>query len=436
MHENVTLIGAGSAVFSRGLVADIIRQGWSGELRLVDIDPSALSVTEERSRKMVEAGKADIKVSAATDRTAALKGATVVICTIGVGGRRSWEHDVLIPRKYSIYQPVGDTIMPGGASRALRMIPAMIDIARDIEKYCPDALFFNYGNPMSAVCRGVSKATGIPMIGLCHGVFHVAGYLADLLEVKESEFEYSAAGMNHLTWFTEIKSNGKDLLPELLNIADEKLKEDLSEIEEPFTWQLTSRFKAFPAVLDRHVTEFFPHLFRGQGSYYGKTLGIDAFSFEKVIERGDKFFNEEAKAAKSDKPLPEDYLDSLSGEHEQVTEIVESIRNNSGKVFSANLPNNGQVPGLPLESVVESPAKASSSGLTPLNLSPLSPELSKPVASALEWIEVVVEAALEGSRDKFIEALILDASVNSVSDAEKMAAELLKAQAEYLPQFK
>ena len=172
--EKVVLIGAGSAVFTRGLVSDLIRSGIETDLALVDIDPGALEVAARLATKMVTFKQAPMRVSAHLDRREALRGATIVICTIGVGGRRAWEKDVFIPRKYGIYAPVGDTIGPGGSSRALRMIPPMVAIARDVLDLCPDALFFNYGNPMAAVCRAVRKATGANMVGLCHGVIDTA----------------------------------------------------------------------------------------------------------------------------------------------------------------------------------------------------------------------------------------------------------------------
>src|SRR5262245_44218424 len=181
MREKIVLIGAGSAMFTRGLVADLIHAGLEADLALVDIDPEALEVAERLTHKMIVARRAPIALSASVDRRSALRGATAVICTVGVGGRRAWEQDVFIPRKYGIFAPVGDTVGPGGTARALRMIPAMVDIARDVLDLAPSALFFNYGNPMAPVCRAIRKATGAPVIGLCHGVFHVASYLAQAL---------------------------------------------------------------------------------------------------------------------------------------------------------------------------------------------------------------------------------------------------------------
>jgi len=178
MTESLVLIGAGSAVFTRGLVAALIRQGRSADLALVDVDPRALRVAEGLARKMIAAGGAPITVRATTERREVLPGATAVICTIGVGGRRAWEQDVFIPRRHGLYAPVGDTVGPGGSSRALRMIPAMVAIARDVLELAPGAVFINYSNPMAPICRAVRKATGAAVIGLCHGVESVADLLA------------------------------------------------------------------------------------------------------------------------------------------------------------------------------------------------------------------------------------------------------------------
>ncbi len=381
MTEKIVLIGAGSAVFTKGMVADLIRRNWDCELALVDIDAEALAAAQGLTKKMIEARKASIDLTASTDRREVLKEATAVICTIGVGGRRAWEQDVLIPRNYGIYQPVGDSVMPGGTSRALRMIPAMVDIAKDVLDLCPEALFFNYGNPMPPVCLAVGKATGARIIGLCHGVLHVSKYLAGMLKVPHEKLDYTAVGMNHLTWFMQVMVNKESCMPRLVEIADQLLKtgcletretkyaedgsarnDELVEDINPFSWQLLQQFGAFPAAMDRHVTEFFPQFF-ADGNYYGKKLGVSAYSFESCIAYGDKVYEEMKDVAFSSGPLPQDFFDYLSGEHEQVVDIIESIRTDAGNVFSANLPNSGQIPNIPKNVIVECPVTAGAQGL-------------------------------------------------------------------------
>jgi alpha-galactosidase len=358
---------------------------------------------------------------------------------VGVGGRRAWEQDVFIPRKYGIYQPVGDTVMPGGTSRALRMIPAMVGIAQDVLDLCPQALFFNYGNPMSPVCRGIRKATGANVVGLCHGVNDVGKWLARQLGVTPERVRYDATGINHLTWFTEYRVDGQDAMPRLMELARRKLSEceSLGEVSDPFTWQMTELFGAFPAVLDRHICEFFPHLFAKQGSYFGKTLGVekDAYSFECTIEFGDRIFAEMSEQALSPDPLPADYFQRIGGEHEQVLDIVSSVRRDTGDVYSSNLPNQGQVPNLPHDAVIEGPSIATASGVRAIAQPPLSPGLAGTLATRFEWVETVVDAALSGDRKKVVQALLIDGAVDTVEMAYRLAEDLLKAQAAFLPQF-
>ncbi|MGO8704415.1 MAG: hypothetical protein ACLQVA_11400 [Candidatus Brocadiia bacterium] len=449
MEEKVVLIGAGSAMFTRGLVADMLRRKWRGELRLVDVDPEALAVAEGLARKMIRAKRSPLRLAASTDRRDLLKGATAVICTIGVGGRRAWEQDVFIPRRYGIYQPVGDSVMPGGSARALRMIPAMVGIARDVLALAPDALFFNYANPMGPNCRAVRKATGADIIGLCHGVIHIAQHIAGLLGVPVSRLKYNAVGMNHMTWFTQVRVDGRDAMPRLRALAREKLRriDRMSpsggagrrvrpDESEPFTWELVDLFGAFPAVYDCHIIEFFPHLFHRQGSYYGRTPGVDFASFEECIAKGDATFEDMRQVARSRGRLAKDYFARTSGEHEQVIEIIESIRTDAGRAFSVNLPNRGIVPNLPTDAIIECPGIADAGGIRAIAQPPLDPALAGTLAARFQWVETIVEAALAGSREKFVQALLLDGAVESVPMAHQLADDLLRAHAKYLPQFR
>jgi alpha-galactosidase len=448
MSERIVLIGAGSAVFTRGLVADLIRLGIQADLALVDVDPHALQVAESLTRKMIQARNAELTVHASIDRRRVLKNATAVICTVGVGGRRAWEQDVFIPRKYGIYAPVGDTVGPGGSSRALRMIPVMVDIARDVLDLAPDALFFNYSNPMAAICRAVHKVSGADMIGLCHGVQWVASVIAEFLDEPFEDMQFTAIGINHLTWFTKISLRGEDALPKLRAFAEQRLAAGVPKDAMPtypfagmdwphhnlFSLELLLRFGAIPSALDRHVTEFFPQFFR-TGHYYGQRLGIDAFSFETTIAEGDEIFAAMERDALGSLPLPSDYFEREEGDHELVMDIIESIRSHRELVVSANLPNQGQVPNLPAEAIIEAPAITEDGSLHLLPQEPLPSALAGTLATRYQWVETIVESALEGSRDKFIQALVLDGHVDSFDVATKLADELLAAQAAHLPGF-
>jgi len=450
---NIVLIGAGSAMFTIGVVSDLIKSGLKTRLALVDIDPDALEVAHKLTAKMIAARNAPIQLDASTDRRKVLKDAEVVITTIGVGGRRAWEQDVFIPRKYGVWMPVGDTAGPGGTSRAMRMIPAMVAIARDVLELAPESLFFNYANPMAPVCHAVRVATGAPVVGLCIGTWETVNYLAGALSADRGDLSFNVAGINHMTWFSDICLNGKDVMPALkehahrvvakTHLAVERADKGEtpiphtgspfdSSLEHPFSWQCLLWFDAFPAPLDRHVTEFFPQLFR-DGSYYGKTLGMDEFRFEDTIAAGDQIYGEMRSDALSEVPLTEAYFTRHGGEHEQVVEIIQAIRDNQSKVFFASLPNTGQAPNLPVNAIVETPAVTDGRGIHPIQQASLPTAAAGALATRFAWVEAVTEAALEGSRDKFIQALILDGAAGSPDIAVRMADELIAAHQAYLP---
>ena len=453
--KKIVLIGAGSAMFTQGLVADMILSSDLGpwELGLVDIDPQALETAEGLSRRMVEARGADIVISSSTDRCDILPGADVVVMTVGVGGRRAWEADVFIPRKYGIYQPVGDSVMPGGISRAMRMIPALVDIARDVKALCPGALFINYSNPMTANCWAIRKATGVPVVGLCHGTFHVERQLAEFIGAPPEEVTSLFVGLNHLTFIFDLRWRGRDAWPLVrARLAEERgqphdleklgwefpemgaVSKSFKAVDNPFSWSLFETYGAYPAVNDRHVSEFFPERFPG-GRYYGKTLGVDVFSFEGTIAWGDEIYADMRAQALGEKPLDEQVFERAVGEHEQLLEILRSIERDERRIFSTNLPNHGAVPNLPAGAILELPAAATATGLRPLQIRDFPDSLAAIITRKLSAALLTTEAALAGDRGLFVEALLADGAVTDPEVARKMGEELLEAHRQYLPNF-
>lgn len=450
----IVLIGAGSARFTQGLVADLILSPQLGpyELALVDIDPAALEVADKLSRKLVEHAGASIRITAATDRRELLPNADYVITTIGVGGRRAWEQDVFIPRKYGIFQPVGDSVMPGGISRAMRMIPAMVDIARDVKTLAPNAHLFNYSNPMTANCWAVRRETGADIVGLCHGAFRVERNLAALAGVPEDEVTSVAIGLNHLTFFYRLYHQGRDLMPVLREKAVAELRSAASGGERPFplagnnfddhpfganplSWSLFEAYGAYPSANDRHVTEFFPERFPG-GRYYGRTLGVDAYSLEDAIAIwGDQVYEEMRAQAHGEKPLNEKLLERRVGEHEQLLQIMESIQCDGRQIFYANLPNNGAVPNLPPDAVLELPCVAMAGGMRAIHFDDFPDPLAAVLIRKIAAIQLTVEAALTGSRALFTEALLVDGAVTERGIADRLRDELLEAHRPNLPNF-
>lgn len=453
-RRKLVLIGAGSTVFTQRLVADIILAGeereW--ELALVDIDPVTLAAVERLVAKMLEAKQAAIPVTATTDRRTVLPGAHYVVTTIAVGGRMGWQRDIEIPRRYGIFQPVGDTALPGGISRAMRMIPQMTAIARDIADLCPDAVFFNYSNPMTAICRAIRKDTGVPVIGLCHGVHHVEGVIARFLGVREGSISSFGIGLNHLTFLTRLFHDGVDARPMIhAKLAEQKatLERELADkqgwanivegrapryADDPFSWGMFERYSVFPCAMDRHAVEFYPERFPG-GAYCGHRLGREAFPIDQRIALGDQWYDEMVAIAHSDQPLPPAYYENVPGESEQLLEIMHSLQRDERAVFSVNLPNEGQAPFLPKDAIVECNAAAVGGGFAALMADDLPAALVGKLQAKIASIEITVDAALTGSRELMLEALLADGAVADPDVARALRDDLIDAHRAHLPQF-
>lgn len=453
-RQKLVLIGAGSTVFTQRLIADIILAGEADrwEVALVDIDPVTLVAVERLVAKMMLAKGAAIPVTATTDRRSVLAGANYVVTTIAVGGRAGWQRDIEIPRHYGIFQPVGDTALPGGISRAMRMIPQMIAIARDIAELCPDALFFNYSNPMTAICRAIRKATGVPVTGLCHGVHHVEGVIARFLGVEAGSVSSFGIGLNHLTFLTRLFYNGVDARPMIeaklreqkFGLDDEIARKDSwanivegrppRHADDPFSWGIYEKYGVFPCAMDRHAVEFYPERFPG-GDYFGRKLGREAFPIDQRIALGDQWFDEMLAIAHSEAPLPKSYYENVPGESEQLLEIIHSLQGDERKLFSVNLPNQGQASYLPKDAIVECNAVAVGGGFAAVIADDLPPELIAKLQSKLAAIEITVDAALTGSRELMLEALLADGAVNDPDTARALRDDLIDAHRAHLPQF-
>jgi alpha-galactosidase len=448
-QKRLVLIGAGSAVFTRGLLADLIAApdlgGW--DLRLVDVDPDALGVAVRLAGRMVAArGEGErIRVAGSLERREALPGADVVICSIGVGGRPAWLADWEIAASFDVFQPVGDSVMPGGISRALRTVPVMAQIARDVTDLAPEALLFNYGNPMTANVRAMSEHAEV--VGLCHGVGHVHRELATFVGVPFNETSILYCGLNHLTWIYDLRHRGVDLWP---RVRDELERQRAAGIDpdalgvifndgsryssNPFSWTLFDRYGAYPAASDRHVTEFFAERFAGRGSYYGKTLGEDAFSLPEILAWGEERYQTMRREADGG-DLDAELFERSSGDQEELIDILRSIMTDGRRISSVNVPNRGHVPNLSARAVVELPGVATARGLRPIAVPDFPDELAAIVERRLASVELTIAAALHGDRGLVVEALLADGAVTDPDRAAAMADRYLTEQARYLPQF-
>jgi alpha-galactosidase len=447
----LTLIGAGSAVFTRGLLADLISAEDLGswQIRLVDVDPQALEVARGLAQRMIDARQAAARVSvvADVDRTAMLRGSDFVVTCIGVGGRPAWQADHEITMRHGVYQAVGDSILPGGISRLLRTVPVMVEVARDIARLAPEALFFNYSNPMTANVMAMSSYADASVVGLCHGVHHIQRELAEFIGKPLDETSTLYAGLNHLTFIYDFRWQGRDAWPlvrerldrELVGTPDERelgsiFYDKTSVWHHPFSWELFRRYGAFPAAGDRHVTEFFPERW-ASGEYYGKTLGVDAFPLAEILDWGEGRYQSMRRQSTGEDPLDETIFDRSGGEQEQLIAIIRSVLFDRRETFSCNVVNNGVLPGLPGDSAPEVPGIATARGIRPMAVPDLGSPLTAILNRRLSSVYLAVEAAMTGSRDLVVEAMLADGGVADDGVAAALAADLLTAQARYLPRF-
>lgn len=453
-RRKLVLIGAGSAVFTKGLIADFIQAKMGGwEIALCDVNPAILEAVVRLAKKMVEQKGADILITASTERCDLLPGANYVVTTIAVGGRAAWEADVKVPRKYGIYQPVGDSVMVGGISRAQRMIPVMLDIARDVERLCPDAYFFNYSNPMTSITTAVRRYTNVKMIGLCHGVIYGEKYLARMLNVDVERLTVLGAGLNHLTFLYDIRVDGQDVKPELARIV-KKQREDAQQyghelrffnsqlddketphfMDNPLSWELFDTYGAIPAVMDRHAVEFFPERYPG-GAYFGHTLGMDAFPIDEVLMRGETTYRDMLAQGELQGEVEAALFQRATGEHEELTEIINSLEKDQRKCFSVNIPNASAIKGLPEDAVLELPGIATGRGFSTMQLHDFPDVLRGIIARKLAPVDAAVEAAVRGDERLWAEAMLLDGSVTDRATAQAIVREMREVHKGFLPSY-
>lgn len=450
-RTSLVLIGAGSAVFTRGLLADLISADDLGawEIRLVDTNPDALDVAHRLAEMMIDSRSVNdrVRVVADVDRRRMLPGADFVVTCVGVGGRPAWQTDHEVTMRHGVFQPVGDSILPGGISRLLRTVPVMVEIARDIAELAPDALYFNYSNPMTANVMAIAKYAGAEVVGLCHGMHHIQRELAEFIDKPLEETSTLYAGINHLTFIYDFRWQGRDAWPLVRERVERELigSPDLEELgsifydkvsvwHHPFSWELFKRYGAFPAAGDRHVTEFFPERW-ARGDYFGKKLGVDAFSLPEILEWGEARYQTMRRQVDGEIPFDESIFDRSSGEQEQLIAIIRSVLHDRRDTFSCNVVNNGTVPGLPDDASPEVPGIATARGIRPMSVPDLGAPLTAILNRRLSSVYLAMEASMSGDRDLVVEAMIADGAVTNTDKAASLTADLLEAQAAYLPRF-
>ena len=434
----ITFIGAGSFEFSRTLVRDILTfpRLADATICLMDIDAERLRFIEKAVGRIVKEGKYPARVQTTTDRRAALDGADAVLCTILAGGVAVWRHDIEIPKRYGVDTNVGDTRGVSGVFRALRTIPVMIGICRDMEKLCPDAILLNYTNPMAMLCRAMQRESRVKVTGLCHSVQGTAEMLARWIGAPEDEIDYRCAGINHQAWYLEYKWQGRDAYP-LLRVAVEKpeiYNEEIvrNEMFRHLGYYVTESsghnseynwwFRKRPDLIQRYCTH---------GT--GWNPGVYGYILNEYLDR-ERTWKREIQAWLED-PKPLD----LKREKEYAACIINACLGGEPFRFNGNVPNRQLISNLPEGACVEVPVDADRRGFHPVYVGSLPPPCAALTNVSVAVEEMAVEACLSGDPIGVFRAVAFDplsAAVLSLAEIRQMVNEMLEKNREYLPTFK
>lgn len=443
--NKIVIIGAGSGMFAKKLVCDVLTYDdiHIDEIALVDINEYKLSIMEKVAKKITEQLGKDTKISSSTERRDVLADATFVINTIGVGGTEMYLKDLQIPEKYGVIQNVGDIIGPGGMFRGLRAFTPILGMCRDMEDLCPDAYFFNYTNPLAALCLALSKATTIKVIGFCHNVQSTALQLSAYLGTTMDHVSYWAAGINHMDWFLEYKVDGKDAYPKLFEIAKDRDRiEALQKVEPDYIqydskvydfvrFEIMQHFGKFVSESPFHMSEYCPY-FRKNADMIKEYRVEDRWWLRQEMGR-DVYFDELEKLIKEDAEIP------VKKTFEYAPEMIHAYL--SGKPFrsNVNVPNTGLITNLPENAVVEVPCYTDSEGIHPCYVGDLPDQLAALNTTNILVHQQMAKAMVERRYEYIYEGVKLDpmtAAICTLSQINSMVDELIEANKEYLEGFR
>lgn len=440
----VTIIGAGSVVFTRNLTSDIllVPELQDATISLMDIDPMRLELARDLVQRMIDERKIPARVEATLDRREAIKDADFVIITIQVGGLDAYKLDIEIPKKYGVGQCVGDTLGPGGVFRGLRTIPVLLDIARDMDELArPDALLMNYSNPMAINCWAFAEGSGRPHVGLCHSVQGTSEMLARWIGAPYEEVTFKCAGINHQAWMLEFKWNGEDAYPKIREAA----KRPEIRGTEPVRIELMEEFGYFVTESSGHASEYVPYFrktermineelsprFTSEADHWfrwGRTGGY----YDHCVARLGDYLDEVKEQIAGTRPLP------TKRSHEYGSYIVEAVVTHRPTVIHGNVPNTGLITNLPQGSCVEVPCLVDGNGIRPCYVGELPTQLAALNRAMINVQELAVEGALRGDREAVVHAVMMDpltAAVCTLPQIRAMVNELFEAEAQWLPQF-
>ncbi len=430
MAVKIAFIGAGSTVFAKNLIGDILSfpELADAHLALMDIDEGRLQDSELVARRVADALGVQPQITATTDRVQALDEADYVINMIQVAGYKPGTViDFEIPKKYGLRQTIADTLGIGGIFRGLRTIPVLLDICTDMEIYCPDALMLNYTNPMAMLCWAMNSATTIRNVGLCHSVQGTAHELSRDLGIPADEINYLCAGVNHIAFYLKFEHKGEDLYPRLREIAASGKAPDWNRVR----YEMLLRLGYFVTESSEHFSEYCPHFIRRDRPDLIDKFNIPLDEYIRRCENQIAGWNHQREELLSGKAL------EVKRSSEYGSLIIHSEVTNTPRVIYGNVENTGLITNLHPNCCVEVPVMVDGTGLHPVHIGALPPQLAGFISTNVNVQSLTVEAALTGNREHAYHAAMLDPHTSAeltLDEIWSLVDDLFEAHGDWIPE--
>jgi alpha-galactosidase len=427
----IAFVGAGSTVFAKNVLGDCLVTPAleDSQIALIDIDPVRLKDSQDMLSNINRTLGKKARIEASLNRRKMLEGADYVVNAIQVGGYEpSTVIDFEVPKKYGLLQTIGDTLGIGGIFRALRTIPVVLDIARDMEQVCPDAWFLNYVNPMAMITGAMLKATPIKAVGLCHSVQGCAGHLCHLLDLPTDDLEWKIAGINHQGWLLEISRHGEDLYPEIKRRA--RLPEYMPK--DAVRFEIMHRFGYYLTESSEHTAEYVPYFIKKAHPDLIERFHVPIDEYPRRCVAQIEGWEKMREELVTDKPLQH----QRSGEYGSY--IIESIETGKPLTVGGNVLNTGLITNLPQGCCVEVKCMVDYNGIQPCYVGELPPQCAALTRTNVNVQELTIEAALTGKREHIYHAALLDphtAAELTIDEIMALCDDLIEAHGEMLPKY-
>jgi len=440
MSFKIAFIGAGSIGFTRGLLRDLLSvpEFCNVEVAFTDINAHNLEMVTELCRRDIRENGLQVPITATTDRREALRGAKYVICTVRVGGLEAFATDVDIPLQYGVDQCVGDTLCAGGIMYGQRGIAVMLDICRDIREVArQDVLLLNYANPMAMLTWACNKYGGVNTVGLCHGVQHGHHQIAEVYGLKQEEVDIVCAGINHQTWYVQIRHKGQDLTAGLLEAFEKH--PDFSRTEK-VRIDMLRRFGYYSTESNGHLSEYVPWYRKRPDEIadwidMGSWINGETGGYLRVCTEGRNWFETDFPNWMKDPAMK---YEGAQRSQEHGSYIIEGLE--TGRVYRGhfNVVNRGVIANLPDDAIIEAPGYVDRNGISMPRIGdlPLGPAAVCNVSISVQ--RLAVEAAVHGDDRLLRQAFMMDPLVGAVCNPKEiwqMVDDMLIAQGQWLPQY-